>query len=584
MISGIATQIENSTQGYFLTLTLVLKRFKSSIDFIKFIKYTVDETGLGKAQLKSERKSLALGRLLILSTILEAGVFQVDKSLTEAQLEELVKSFFYELSRLWNQQPSFRESILKVIEKAFDVLSTCNSKVHSTILSTLAQQVLLKPTEEFSEPAEVVKHKAATDADFLSLFILCKENLHKCGKDVKKNESLKVIDAWSIQDDSKATFKQMRKMFIEETVVQAFPRPHSSVKYLINNLAKAKANKCIKSLWKSLFEEYCFNENQLYAEDINRRAKISLNNLGFYAFQYLLDSEVNPEVVLSSLTPNFIRMWVNRMNKRSKNKLESVVALDTAFRNWIELNASKIPEKIKLELLKVLFGPNALRRFTLKHNLPLYALIAESLSEESIQNYITYAEDIFKNPNLNEFYPEEKENESSSEEDPEDVQKAQANKGDNIRVYVLNMLVNTINIFKNHSETTLKEIINFVVYQGFFQESLSDKMKEFAKDKLFTLVDNLHRRKSSVEFKDDITSQSLGLSFTNTFLESKTLWISEINKTIGRYALEGNEFNTLDQIDESEKDKKSKPKAKENKHALKLGKPNYNSLSFPNLR
>mmetsp|Transcript_26077 Transcript_26077/g.30094 ORF Transcript_26077/g.30094 Transcript_26077/m.30094 type:complete len:346 (-) Transcript_26077:31-1068(-) len=136
-----------------------------------------------------------------------------------------------------------------------------------------------------------------------------------------------------------------------------------------------------------------------------------------------------------------------------------------------------------------------------------------------------------------------------------------SNKEDNIRIYMLNLMVNTINVFKHHTEETLKEIINFVVYQAFFQESLNDKIKEFAKDKLFTLVDNLHRRKSSADFKHEVVQTCAGLSFTNAFLESKSLWISEINKTIGRYASEGNEFNTLDEVDSKHKD---------NKHELKL--------------
>ena len=261
------------------------------------------------------------------------------------------------------------------------------------------------------------------------------------------------------------------------------------------------------------------------------------------------------------------------MNKRRRNAIDSVVTLDEKFRAWIAEKSQSIKPKLKLSLLKNLFGPNAMRRFTFKSNFALFVNIAEDCEEEIIQEYISYGEELFKLPDLNAFYPENRTEESSSDNEKEDKEQAKANKEDNIRIYILNMIVNTVTIFKNHTEATLKEVINFVVYQAFFQESLSDKMKEFAKDKLFSLVDGLHKRKSNVEFKDDITSQSLGLSFTNTFLKSKSLWINEINKTIGRYALEGNEFNSLDQVDiEDDSKKKGSIQPIENNHELKLGK------------
>jgi len=571
LISGISEQLEHSVQGFFLTLTLILQRFGEKIDFDKFIKFTVDKTGLGQAQSKSERKGLAFGRLLVLSCLSEAGVFESSNSLEQEKLEGIVSSYFFEMARLFNHQAHFRESVLKSVDKAIHSLSNANPKALGKGLITLAKYTLFKPTDELKEPKDVLRFRISNDADYLALFLACKKIISKVPKSLSNEDVISLIKSWSIEEDSKYLFKHMKKMLIEETVVLAFPRPHSVLKYLVEYLITIKANKIIRSLWKTVFEKYCFNENQLYKDDINKRAKMSLNNVGFYTFQYFLESEVDHEVILDLLTPNFVRLWVNRMNKRRKNKTESIVTLDEKFREWIASNAQNIDPTIKLNLVKNLFGPNALRRFTFKSNFSLFAHISEDFSEEIIFEYISYGEELFKSPDLQMFYPEENEDDSSSENDQDDKQKAQANKEDNIRIYVLNMLVNTVTIFKNHSESTLKEVINFVVYQAFFQESLSDKMKEFSKDKLFALVDGLHKRKSKVQFTDDITSQSLGLSFTNTFLEGKSLWINEINKTIGRYALEGNEFNTLDQIDGEEKKGKQK-EIKHNNHELKLGK------------
>lgn len=170
---------------------------------------------------------------------------------------------------------------------------------------------------------------------------------------------------------------------------------------------------------------------------------------------------------------------------------------------------------MRLSLIKKLFGPNSQRGFTLKHNIDLFTKIAEDFSEELIQEFILSSENQFRSPKLEEFYPEETKNDSSSEEDKEEIQKLQSNKEDNIRIYILNLLVNTVNIFKNHSENSLTEIINFIVYQAFFNESLNDSIKEFAKDKLFSLVDHLHRRKSKVEINQEVVQPSSGMQSTN---------------------------------------------------------------------
>jgi hypothetical protein len=236
-------------------------------------------------------------------------------------------------------------------------------------------------------------------------------------------------------------------------------------------------------------------------------------------------------------------------------RLESVVRLDESFKQWIK-NTS-IDSSKSLSILQKLFGPNSNCRFTFKSNLPLFVDIAHNISEEHIKEYITYSQELFKIPNLNEFYPVD-EHESDEEDDKGVKEKQKANKEDNIRIYVLNTLVNTITIFENHSEHSLKDVINFIVYQAFFQESLSDNIKEFAKDKLFAIVEGLYKRK---DYKtDENKNEELASS-----LENKSMWVTEINKTIGRYALEGNEFNTIDQ---TESDKKKKT---DNKHKLKLG-------------
>jgi hypothetical protein len=165
LIGGISDQLENSVQGYFLTLTLVLKKFRDNVDIEKFIKFIVDETGLSKAQTKSERNGLALGRLLILSTFVEANMFTPSKIHKATAISSLISTFFFEISRLWNQQIKFRESILKVIEKVIRSTAETNPEMLQNIVSPLAQYCLLKPTGDLTNTSDVLKYRVMNDAD-----------------------------------------------------------------------------------------------------------------------------------------------------------------------------------------------------------------------------------------------------------------------------------------------------------------------------------------------------------------------------------------------------------------------------------
>jgi hypothetical protein len=254
LTSGIAEQLENSVQGYFLALTLLLKNFKDNVDFEMFIKYIVDETAVGKAQTKSERKELALGRLLILSTFVEAKVFTPSKGHNATTLPSLISSYFFEICRIWNQQSRYRESILKVIEKVIQSVSETNPEALPILLSTLAKYILVKPIDDLIDPTAVLKFRVTNDADYMSLYIVMKNALKQ---PLEYDSYCKVIANWDIESEKvKLVFKQMQKMLIEETVSSAFPRPHNVVKYLIDYLIDKKAKKAIKSLWKVVFEQF----------------------------------------------------------------------------------------------------------------------------------------------------------------------------------------------------------------------------------------------------------------------------------------------------------------------------------------
>lgn len=156
----------------------------------------------------------------------------------------------------------------------------------------MAKYTLLKPVAELKETKDILRYRISVDADYLALFLVIKKMIPKVSEVILKDENITVLKEWSIEEDFKHLFKQMKKMLVGETVVMAYPRPHCVAKYFVDYLVSIKETKIIKKFWKIVFEKYCFNENQLFADDINKRAKMSLNNIGFYTFQYFLDSSI----------------------------------------------------------------------------------------------------------------------------------------------------------------------------------------------------------------------------------------------------------------------------------------------------
>jgi len=237
----------------------------------KLIKYTVDKTGLAQAQTKAERKGLTFGRLLVFSSITQAEVFEPRDGFSQNQLEEVINNFFFEIARIFNQQHHFRESALKTIERTFENLKEINPKALAKSVKTLTKYTLFKPTEEFKEQNDAFRYRISTDADYLSLLFVIKKFFPKS---LQNDEELQIVSNWSIDEDYKYIFKQLKRIFVQETVVLAFPRSHNVVRYLVEYLSMHKKTKIIKSLWKNVFEQYCFDENQLYKDEINKRAKM----------------------------------------------------------------------------------------------------------------------------------------------------------------------------------------------------------------------------------------------------------------------------------------------------------------------
>ena len=320
--------MEGCTQGYFLTLTLILKRFKEKIDFLKLIKYTISETGANKVQQKSEKKAFALGRLLIISSIIEANIFEIS-SKKSSQLEEVISFMFSELGKLWNQNSGFREWIIKMLENFSKHLSSINikpktlKKLITNMTVQFCKGVLLKTTDEHKSSFDALKYRVENDVDWLTLHLFLSEIISTYNIDLTSNPDIELANSWSIKNNYKAVNVLLKRHFAEDISFKAISRPHICIQYIVKYLAN----------------------NQ---DDISKSGILNNRIFGFFSFQYFLDYNVKLETIANLLTSDFMKMWMRNTNRRNKNKIESFANLEDKFKTWLLNNSNSLNENVSI--------------------------------------------------------------------------------------------------------------------------------------------------------------------------------------------------------------------------------------------
>jgi DNA polymerase phi len=75
LIRGLYSDNHQVKQGFFLASVLVLTKFKSLIDFEKYLKHMFAETKINQGMKSSEAHNMALGRMMCLSACIEGRIF-----------------------------------------------------------------------------------------------------------------------------------------------------------------------------------------------------------------------------------------------------------------------------------------------------------------------------------------------------------------------------------------------------------------------------------------------------------------------------------------------------------------------------
>ncbi len=75
LVRGLYSENHQVKQGFFLASVLVLSKFRSAIDFEKYLKHVFAETKVHASMKSSEGNNMALGRMMAMSACIEARIF-----------------------------------------------------------------------------------------------------------------------------------------------------------------------------------------------------------------------------------------------------------------------------------------------------------------------------------------------------------------------------------------------------------------------------------------------------------------------------------------------------------------------------
>lgn len=75
LIRGLYSENHQVKQGFFLASVLVLTKFKSLVDFEKYLKHVFAETKVNQAMKSSEAHNMSLGRMMCMSACIESRIF-----------------------------------------------------------------------------------------------------------------------------------------------------------------------------------------------------------------------------------------------------------------------------------------------------------------------------------------------------------------------------------------------------------------------------------------------------------------------------------------------------------------------------
>ena len=229
LVRGLYSDNHQVKQGFFLASVLVLAKFKSQIDFEKYLKHVFSETKASKAMKTSEINNMTLGRMMCMSACVEARVFQSHGSnqINQRTLKVIVGC----LTEIYKQADFLQESVSAILGKLLHIVQD-NKQVASQAVDIIMEQLVLQKTADSSSQVDF-QSSILANANTLSLFLRVKAFYLGLQNDgAQKSEYDDIFKHKFIGD--KKSIKLIQGLIQRQTYL--YPRLHSFLPLLLNEV------------------------------------------------------------------------------------------------------------------------------------------------------------------------------------------------------------------------------------------------------------------------------------------------------------------------------------------------------------
>ena len=323
---GLCSENHGVKQGFFLASVLVLNRFKSSIDFEKYLKHMFSETKVNQTMKSAETNNASLGRMMCLSALIEAKVFYTSPSQINQRTLKVIVGCLVEL---YTKYDFLQESISAVFSKLLTILKEQKQYGLQALEIIVDALIVNKGSKGEKEPEKSgsfdFRANILNDSNRLSLYLRMKEVYHSSYSGLSKE--YEEIFAYKVLADKK-NLKLIQNLISRQTFL--YPRIHSSLPLLLNEIAnEPKSSDQIKisqSFFKSIIEAHLFNDDVYQAMKSSGKFKFLYIGLNYWKLavesiqKWDVKLKAREQLLDSIVGPNFLRVLVKNVSN-TKNQL-----------------------------------------------------------------------------------------------------------------------------------------------------------------------------------------------------------------------------------------------------------------------
>ena len=305
---------------------LVLNRFKSSIDFEKYLKHMFSETKVNQTMKSAETNNASLGRMMCLSALIEAKVFYTSPSQINQRTLKVIVGCLVEL---YTKYDFLQESISAVFSKLLTILKEQKQYGLQALEIIVDALIVNKGSKGEKEPEKSgsfdFRANILNESNRLSLYLRMKEVYHSSYSGLSKE--YEEIFAYKVLADKK-NLKLIQNLISRQTFL--YPRIHSSLPLLLNEIAnEPKSSDQIKisqSFFKSIIEAHLFNDDVYQAMKSSGKFKFLYIGLNYWKLavesiqKWDVKLKAREQLLDSIVGPNFLRVLVKNVSN-TKNQL-----------------------------------------------------------------------------------------------------------------------------------------------------------------------------------------------------------------------------------------------------------------------